>query len=143
MAHQVSVFMQNKPARLEAMARTLESASINIRAVTISTGTTGWGVVNLLVDNPKAGLEALSGGGHTAALREIVVVEVEDKPGGLRRVLSVLAGAGVNVMNAYGSALEEGKRAILVIDVENVDAAQETLAKADVKCLCDEEIYGI
>src|ERR1017187_9305633 len=112
MAYQVAVFMENKPGRLEKMTAELEAAGIRIRAITLTTTAEGWGILNLLVDQPEQAVELLRQGNHSAALRRIVVVEVEDRPGGLRKVLSLLAASGLNVENAYGSVLEKGRRAV-------------------------------
>lgn len=135
MPHQVSVFLENKPGRIEEITRILADARINIRATTLATGTSGWGVFNLLLDAPEKGRDVLCSTGHTATLREIVIVKVDDEPGGLHAVLSLLANAGLNVENAYGSALEKGSTAVLVIDVENVKEAESLLADAGVATL--------
>jgi hypothetical protein len=76
-------------------------------------------------------------------LRPIVVVELEDRPGGLRRILGLLKDGGLNVENAYGSVLGKEKRAVLVIDVQNVPQAEEILAGAGVTVLTEKEIYSI
>lgn len=143
MAFQISVFLENKPAHLEKLTAVLEKVNVNIRAVTISTGSTGWGVVNMLVDQPEEGCEALRVNHHAAVLRPIVVVELEDRPGGLRRILGLLKDAGLNVENAYGSVLGKEKRAVLVIDVQNVGQAEDILTSAGVKVLTENEIYSI
>jgi hypothetical protein len=143
MAYQVAVFMENKPGRLEKMTEVLEDASISIRAITLTTTAQGWGILNLLVDQPERAVELLRQSNHSAALRRIVVVEVEDRPGGLRKVLSLLAAGGLNVENAYGSVLDKGRRAVLVIDVEKVEQAATLLARAGVKLVEEREIYAL
>ena len=141
MAYQISVFLENKPAHLEKLTSVLEKANVNIRAVTISTGSTGWGVVNMLVDQPEEGCDALKASHHAAVLRPIVVVELEDRPGGLRRILTLLKDAGLNVENAYGSVLGKDKRAVLVIDVQATAEAEQILTKAGIKVLKESEVY--
>ena len=143
MAFQVSVFIENRPGRLERICDVLRANTINIRAMTLATSSGGWGVLNLLVDRPQQAKDVLCATGHPAALREIMVVEMEDRAGSLHGVISLLAHAGVNVENAYGTVLREGKSAILVIDVGNLAQAQEVFAKAGVKTLGDDSIYAI
>ena len=143
MAYQISVFLENKPAHLEQLTAVLENANINIRAVTVSTGASGWGIVNMLVDQPEEGCEALKASQHAAVLRPIVVVELEDRPGGLRQILTLLKDAGLNVENAYGSVLGKEKRAVLVIDVQSVQQAEQILADAGIRVLGETEIYSL
>ena len=145
MAWQVSVFIENKPGRLGKITAVLAGNAINIRAMTLATSSGGWGVLNLLVDQPQKAKDALCAAGHSAALREIVVVEMTDQPGGLHDVLALLAKTGLNIENAYGTVLQEKKSAILVIDVESatVTKVKETLIKAGVKLLEDAAIYAL
>ncbi len=143
MGYQISVFLENKPAHLEKLTSVLERKNINIRAVTVSAGPSGWGIVNLLVDQAEEGCDALQASHYAAVLRPIVVVEVEDRPGGLRRVLTLLKDAGLNVDNAYGSVLGREKRAVLVIDVPNVHEAEQVLARSGVKVLGEREIDSL
>lgn len=143
MAYQVSVFMENRPGRLEKISDLLGRDGINIRAMTLTTSSGGWGVLNLMVDQPQKARDALAAGGLPAALREIVVVEMPDRPGGLNQVVALLSRAGFNIENAYGTVLKEGSAAILVIDVENVARARELLQKSGVKTLADDDVYGI
>ena len=58
MAHQISVFVQNKPGRLERVTDILTKADVNIRAFTVS-GTYEYGVMKFLVNQPDRALEAL------------------------------------------------------------------------------------
>jgi len=51
MAHQISIFVENKPGRIERVARILQGAGVNMRAITIATSGS-FGVIKLLVDDP-------------------------------------------------------------------------------------------
>jgi len=139
----LSVFLENKPGRLEDITAALQNSGANIRAMTLATSTAGWGVLNLLVDQPTRAHDALVAAGHSAVLRDIVVLQMEDRPGGLHTVLSHLAAAGINVQNAYGTVLREEGAAILVIDVEDTAAAIEFLEDAGVHHLSEEEVYAL
>ncbi len=142
-AHQVSVFLENKPGRLEKITAVLKHQKINIRAMTLSTSTAGWGILNLLVDQPEAARRVLSDEGHPAALREIVVVRMSDAPGALHDMLLLLAQAGLNIQNAYGTVLGDRRTAILVIDVEDTDSARQLLSEAGIETLSAEQIYYV
>jgi hypothetical protein len=142
-AHQVSIFLENKPGRLEKVTSVLKTTGINIRAMTLSTSSAGWGILNLLVDRPDGACEALSEAGHPAVMREIVVVRMPDRAGALHDVLSILASAGLNVQNAYGSVFGDNKTAILVIDVEDTEHVQQIFDSAGLQTLTAAEVYGL
>ncbi len=142
MAHQVSVFAENKPGRIEKITRILRDHTVNIRAITIS-GAEQFGVLKLLVDKPEEAHRALEAGGFSVFKREIIAVLMDDRPGGLHAVAEVLGKAGVNVEDAYGFVIEDRKRAVLVMEVDRLAEVQQLLAEHGLKTLTDEEIYSL
>ncbi len=142
MAHQISVFMENKPGRIERVTEILMKAKVNIRAVTVM-GTYEYGVMKLLVDKPDAAYEALKAGGITAYRREIIAILMDDQPGGLNRVSKVLSHRKINIDDAYGFVIEDKKRAVLVVDVEKIQEAESILKEEGLTTLSDEEIYSL
>ncbi|RKY61192.1 MAG: hypothetical protein DRP95_03175 [Candidatus Latescibacterota bacterium] len=142
MAYQIVVFAENRPGRLEKITGVLAEAGINIRAITIASSDR-FGVVKLLVDRPDEALEKLKNAGLSASLQEVLAVPMEDRPGGLHRVLQVLASRGINVEDAYGFVEESGKRAILVVEVEDIKGAESLLRKVGLPPIGDEELYTL
>lgn len=142
MAHQISVFAENKPGRIEKIARVLKEACVNIRAITISSAN-GFGVIKILADQPHKAFDALREQGLPVYLQEVIAVVIEDVPGGLHEVARVLAEHGVNIEDAYGFVVERGKTAVLVIQVEHEPHAQSVLEQNGFQLLSDEEIYRL
>jgi hypothetical protein len=143
MAYQVSVFLENKIGHLERVTSVLRKEEINIRAMTLSHSTQGWGILNLIVSNPALAYRSLVNNGLSATLREVVVVEMEDRPGGLDDLLRKIAEAGINFTNAYGRIVESGKSAYFAIDVEDVPNCLEKLSSVGLVPIADEKVYGI
>ena len=133
-AYQLSVFAENKPGRLAAVTGILAKEKINIRATTIATSDT-FGVLNLIVDDPKRAQAALSKAGMTAKLREVLAILIEDKPGGLDKLMQMLAREDVNINNAYGFVLESREKAVFVVDVDQIEKAREIIENAGFKTL--------
>lgn len=142
MAHQISVFAENRPGRIERIARALGAVGVNIRAITVATAE-GFGVVKLLVDDPDRAWAALAAEGFSVFKREIVAVVMEDRPGGLHEPARVLAEAGINIEDAYGFVVEDRKRAVLVVEVEKLPEALSALRGGGLRTLSDEEIYAL
>jgi len=133
-AYQLSIFAENKPGRLAAVTGILAKEKINIRATTIATSDT-FGVINLIVDDPKRAQMVLSKAGMTVNLREVLAVLIEDKPGGLDRLTQLLLKENININNAYGLVLESRERAVFVVDVDQIEKAQKIIEKAGFKTL--------
>lgn len=142
MAHQISVFAENKPGRIERVTRILGETGVNIRAITVATSGS-FGVIKLLVDNPDRAYEALSEEGLSVSRREIVALLMDDRPGGLHRIVEILGGEGINIEDAYGFVVEDKKRAVLVIEVEEIPEVLRLLTERGLDTLSDEEIYAL
>lgn len=141
-AYQLSVFAENKPGRLAAVTGVLAKEKINIRATTIATSDT-FGVINLIVDDPERAQRALSKAGMMVTLREVLAVLIEDRPGGLDKLTQMLARENININNAYGFVLESHKKAVFVVDVDQMEKAQELIEKAGFTTLDTESLSAI
>jgi hypothetical protein len=142
MAHQISVFVENKPGRIERVTELMAKANVNIRAFTVM-GTYEYGVMKFLVDNPDKALEALKAHGISANKREIIAILMDDRPGGLNRVARIFGQRKVNLEDAYGFVIEDKKRAVMVVDVGKIAEAEKILKEEGIPTLTDEEIYSL
>jgi hypothetical protein len=142
MAHQISVFVENKPGRLERVTEILARAKVNIRAFTVS-GTYEYGVMKFLVDKPEKALDALQSEGISANKREILAVLMDDRPGGLHRIARAFGQRKMNIEDAYGFVIQDKKEAVLVVDVEKVSEAKRVLKEEGLTTLSDQEIYSL
>jgi hypothetical protein len=141
-ATQLSIFAENKPGRLAAVTKVLAKEKINIRATTIATSDT-FGVINLLVDDPKRAETVLTKAGMMVSLREVLAVLIEDKPGGLDRLTQLVARENVNINNAYGFVLESSEKAIFVVEVDQTKKTEDLLEKHGFKTLDTEALSAM
>ncbi len=141
-AYQLTVPVENKPGRLALVSGILTREKINIRAITISSfGDKGF--FNILVDDPKLALKALTKEGVQASLKEIIAVVIDDKPGGMDRLVQLMGKAGINIENAYGFVLESNKSAVFVIDVSDLEGVQKILKDNSFKTISAEALATI
>ena len=136
---QISVFLENKIGRLAEITQILGNKEINIRALAIA-DTTEYGILRMIVDRPQKAYEALEERGFTVSQTEVVVVEVEDKPGGLAQVMAILGKEGINVEYLYAFVAPKGRGALVVLKIEEKKATVDLLQEKKVKILSAEEI---
>lgn len=79
---QISVFSENKPGRLAAIAGALQDEGINILAFSIAEAN-GFGVVRALVDLPEAAYKKLNAMGFMVSFTDVIAVKMRDVPGTL------------------------------------------------------------
>jgi len=138
----VAVFVEDKVGTLARTTKILAEAGLNVRWVGIASGERV-GVIRFLVDRAEDAQRALAGQGLPVSLNEVLAVEVEDRPGGLACVAEVLARHRVNIVNASGFVVASGKRAVLILEVEDPDAALRALKGQAVHLLSEEELIKL
>jgi len=124
-ATQLSVTMQNVPGQLERLCRVLAQAGVNVRAISVSDAT-DLSTIRLLVSDPSAAQEALREAGLPPLARDVLAVELDDKPGALGEVASRLGRSGINIQYVYGSGDSSRGKTVLVFGVDDVDRARQS-----------------
>jgi len=137
---QISVFLENKPGTLLKMTGVLAENKIDMRALSLAE-TKDFGIVRLIVDDVYTASTVLKDGNFVSVLTDVVGVLIPDEPGGLDKVLRVLAGANINVEYMY--AFLGGRnlnRACMIFRVGDARAAESALGAKGIKILSQEEI---
>jgi hypothetical protein len=124
-AKELKIEVEDRPGMLGEIAAALGEKKVNLRAVN------GWveggkGVVRLVVDEVGAAKKVLKARGWTAEEREVLEVELADKPGKLGEVAKQLGEAGVNITHVFvGTA--GARKATVFFGVSDVKAAMKAL----------------
>jgi hypothetical protein len=124
MARDLTVILQDRPGELARLGDATGEAGLNIQGMCAMTGE-GRGVIHLLFDEGDAtrartALEAAGMG--VADEREVLVVDIEDRPGTLGELARSLAEASVNIELAYTTF---GVK--LVVATDDIDSARAAL----------------
>ncbi|ACL17420.1 ACT domain-containing protein [Methanosphaerula palustris] len=121
---QISIFSENRPGRLAAIAHALEEEKVNIFAFSIAEAN-GFGVVRALVDHPDRAFTRLTDLGFNVAFTEVIAVAMRDEPGGLFDIATLLGDAGINIEYSYAYSGKDG--AVLILRVDQVEQAIEAV----------------
>jgi hypothetical protein len=101
MAKDLTVILEDRPGTLADMGEALGKAGINIDGM-CGFLSEGKGVIHILVEDAAGARSALEGAGiDVGAEREVVVVEVEDRPGAFGDLARKIANEGVNFDLTY------------------------------------------
>jgi len=136
---QISVFVENKPGRLEHVTRVLADADINIRALSLA-DTSDFGILRLILNDSDTAEKALQKEGFTVRRTQVVAVEVPDRPGGMHSISKTLAGKNINVEYAYAFVERSGENAIIIFRFDDIDAGIQALIEAGFNVLPGEKI---
>lgn len=131
---QLAVFLQNKPGHLSGICRTLAKNNINIITLSLA-DTQQFGILRLIVKDWSLAATKLEEAGYLVQLREVVAVEVDDRPGGMLQVLETIGNVGVNIEYVYAFTFHKSDRAVLVFRFDDPDKAMDSLKVANMNVL--------
>jgi hypothetical protein len=125
MAVDLVIDIENTPGALAEVAAAISDAGVNIAAATC-VGPGERAELHILVPHAEAARHAL-GISHVAVSREreVVVVEVEDRPGVLADLTRKIAAAGVNLDLVYVATQNR-----VVFGAPDLDALRDALGEA-------------
>lgn len=125
---QISVFLENKTGRLAEVTKTLAANNINISSLCLA-DTSDFGILRIIVDEPDRAKKVLKDNGFTAATCEVIAVPIEDKPGGLAKVIGLLDEANIEIEYSYVLVRRQQGDALVIVRVENPAYTIEVLNK--------------
>jgi hypothetical protein len=122
MATDLTVVLEDRPGTLAALGEALGSADVNVEGV-CGVRIEGQGIVHVLVEDAAAARSAIEQAGlQVREEREVVVVDVEDRPGALGQAARRIAAAGGNLDLVY---LATNTR--LVVGADDLDSVRGAL----------------
>ncbi len=123
---QISVFLENRAGQLAEITGILSDSRIDLLAVNIAE-TTDYGVLRLIVDKPKEASSILLDHGFVLSVTPVVAVAVPDEPGGLSKLLTVLAGEAIDVEYMYSMLTGKNGLAYMIFRVTDTERLEAVL----------------
>lgn len=139
---QISIFLENKAGRLAEVTSILYEAGINIRALSVA-DTSDFGVLRLIVDDNAKAEKILKNNGFSVGKTNVVAVEVEDRPGGLYRILAILTEAEINVEYMYSLVTQKNGNAVLIFRFDNIDSAVKLLDENGIPVINGSKVHTL
>lgn len=140
--NQLSIFLENKPGHLASPCAILADAGINILTLTLA-DTQRFGILRLILREWEQAKEILEEHGFVVKVTEVVAVQVEDRPGGLRKLLEIVEASGVNIEYMYAFTVRTDGKAVMVFRLDDADKGIDALQKDGVDLLSGTELYGL
>ena len=139
---QISVFVENTRGRLAKVTRILADNNINIRALSIA-DTTDFGILRLIVKDPEKAEQVLKENGITVKATDVIVIAINDTPGGLAGALSVLAANSIGVEYMYTFVGGDANVVYDILRTDNVQKAEDMLIQNGIKVVPAKDVYEL
>ena len=122
MTMDLTVILQDRPGTLADVGETLGKAGINIEGL-CGFPCDGKGTLHILVEDGDGAQAALEAAGQIVqGIRDVLVIDIEDKPGEFGKICRQIADAGVNIDLSYVASQTR-----LVLGADDLDKARAAL----------------
>jgi hypothetical protein len=123
---QLSLCLPNEPGQLAKLCGVLRQAKVNIVAMSVADASDAC-IVRIICDQGPKAAAALKRKKYDAIARDVVAVQLPNKPGALERAARKLARAKINIDYVYGTTHGKGEDAMVVFAVDNARKANQAL----------------
>ena len=139
---QVSAFIENKAGRLSEIADVLAANNIDISALSLAEAAE-YGILRMIVNDPEAAVKVVKESGIVCRITTVLAVAIDDIPGGFANALHVLTDAGIEIKYMYAGVGRTADKALMIVSVDNPEAADELISKTPYSDVDPREIYRI
>ena len=120
------VVVENKPGALGELLGHLARERINIEAIGLFQD-----IAKLSVSDVDRAMKILDRDRYQVELRQVLRLDLDNKPGSFAFLASRLGAAGINIDYCYSTVGKGQKSAAVIIDVQDLDRAMSVLEGAE------------
>ncbi|MCX6561885.1 MAG: ACT domain-containing protein [Candidatus Aminicenantes bacterium] len=119
---EIFVILENKPSTLGDLCGYLAENEINIESIGVFHDT-----AKIYVKSLNKAVKLLEKLNYTIELRDVLLIELENRPGALAEFTAKLGDEGINIEYCYATLSRKNNIISLVVDVANIDKAMKAL----------------
>ncbi len=119
---EIFVVLENRPSTLGELCSHLAENGINIEAIGVFQDT-----AKLYVKNVNKAMKLLAKLNYETELRDVVKVDLENRPGALAEVAAKLGNKGINIEYCYGTLSKKKDMASVILDVSDINKAMKLI----------------
>jgi len=120
---EIFVILEDRPSTLGELCSHFAENGINIEAIGVFQDT-----AKIFVKNVNKAMKVLGRLNYTTELRDVLLVDLENRPGALAEVTTKLGNKGINIEYCYGTLSRKGDTVSVILDVSDIDKALAVLS---------------
>ena len=125
---EIIVSAKNEAGLLSKLSKLFADRGVNIIAISAQVAG-GAALLNFVVDEHVTAMDLLRKKKYQVHENNVVLVQIEDKPGAMLRMTQRLMGKKIDLVNIYGSATNTYSPCLLVFSTNNDQKAMVALRK--------------
>lgn len=117
---QISVFIENRPGAIAAVANLLREHNIDMRALSLA-DVQDYGILRIIVDDVYAASNVLRDGNYVFKITPMLAVVLNDEAGSLADALEILGKHDINIEYLYAFVGREQNRAYVAFRLDDAE----------------------
>ena len=138
---QLSVFIENKPGRLQKVLKVLADEKINIISLTIAE-MSDFGLVRMIVNDTKKAQESLQQNNIACSIVDVLAIKIGDEPGSLYNAIDAFAKMDLNIEYMYAFSHRIDNSAVMIFRFNNMETAVKAINGSKHTILRNADIIG-
>ena len=138
---QLSLFVENRPGALSAVCQVLKKHNLSIRTLSLA-DTRQFGILRLLIKEYETAKKVLEEAGFIVKVTDVLALTVEDRPGGLADILSIIDRHNLSVEYMYAFTFGHDNKAVLVFRFNDPEFAEKELRGEPIELVDFEELFN-
>lgn len=138
---QLSIFLENKPGRLQNVLKVLAEKDVNILTLTIAE-VNDFGIVRMIVNRAEEAAAALKAEHITCSTTEVLAVAIDDAPGSLLKAIDTFTRNNLNIEYMYAFTEKHDVKPVMIFRFDDMQSAAAALQKEGLHIITKEEILG-
>ena len=139
MVYQISVFLENRAGQFAEITTILAENGVDLRAISIAE-TADYGILRMIVDDAQKATSILMQHGYLLTMTPVLVVAVDDRPGGIAPILSALAEGHIDIEYMYSLFTHIEGKAYIVFRVAQAEKFVALLGSHGITPSSNEEL---
>lgn len=132
-AHQLGVYLDDRPGTLARACEALAKAGVNIEALASEGGAFAHSdnkqqLMRMVVSDAAKAMSILNDMGAVAVESEVLVIEGSCQPGTLARIADRLGRAEINIESVYLSSTADAQRCLIILRPSHLENAWRALS---------------
>jgi hypothetical protein len=115
---EIFVILENRPSTLGELCSHLAENEINVEAIGVFHDT-----AKLYLKNVSKAVKLLNKLNYTTELRDVLKVDLENRPGALAELTTRVGNRGINIEYCYGTLSRKGNITSVILDVSDIEKA--------------------
>jgi len=138
--NQISIFLENKYGKLNELLTLLGNENIRIIAATVA-DTTEFGILRMIVSNPKKAYQLLKDNNVNANLSEVLAIITDSSAKTFASTLNLFTKAGLSIEYMYCFSAKE--KSVLVLRTNNRDSALDVIRDQNLDCITENNLMNL